>query len=104
MTRVQYIETSCKTALNPVRGMPFAWSLNPYRGCTPGCHYCYARATHTYFGLNADEDFETKIVVKTNFAEVLGQELARRSWAGEQVALGTATDPYQPCEGRYQIT
>lgn len=103
MVRPQYIETVCKTALNRVQGMPFAWSLNPYRGCTHGCHYCYARATHAYLGLDADEDFVGKIVVKTNFAEVLRRELARPSWSGAYVALGTATDPYQPCEGRYRI-
>jgi DNA repair photolyase len=104
MARATYIETTCKSALNRVSGMPFNWSLNPYRGCVHGCHYCYARATHAYFGMNADEDFETKIVVKTNFAEVLRRELARPSWSGEYVAIGTATDAYQPAEGKYRIT
>ena len=65
MARAQYIEVPCKSALNRVRGMPFKWSLNTYRGCAHACHYCYARASHTYYGLNADEDFETKIFVKT---------------------------------------
>jgi DNA repair photolyase len=101
---IDYIEASCKSALNRVSGMPFAWSLNPYRGCVHGCHYCYARATHTYLGMNAGVDFTTRIVVKTNFAEVLRRELRRPSWQGERVALGTATDAYQPCEGRYRIT
>ncbi len=101
---MQYIETTCKTALNPVRGMPFRWSLNPYRGCTHSCHYCYARATHAYYGMNTGDDFATKIIVKTNFAEVLRRELSRPTWRGERVAIGTATDPYQPCEGRYQLT
>jgi DNA repair photolyase len=68
------------------------------------CHYCYARATHAYFGMNADDDFETKIIVKTNMPEVLRKELRKPSWQRERVALGTATDPYQPCEGRYRIT
>jgi DNA repair photolyase len=95
---------SCKSALNRVSGMPFRWSLNPYRGCLHGCHYCYARATHPYLGLNADDDFATKIVVKTNMPEVLRQELRRRSWTRERVAIGTATDAYQPCEGRYRLT
>jgi DNA repair photolyase len=104
MARATYIETTCKSALNRVSGMPFKWSLNPYRGCVHACHYCYARATHAYMGMNADEDFETKIVVKTNFADVLRRELARPSWSGEQVAIGTATDAYQPAEGRYRIT
>ena len=104
MKRPTYMETPCKSALNRVSGMPFSWSLNPYRGCTHSCHYCYARATHAYFGMNADEDFETKIVVKTNMPEVLRKELRKSSWQRERVALGTATDPYQPCEGRYRIT
>src|SRR5215208_7360920 len=69
-----------------------------------GCHYCYARATHPYLGLNADEDFATRIVVKSNMPAVLRQELGRRSWTRERVAIGTATDAYQPCEGRYQLT
>ncbi len=104
MTRPEYRETPCKSALNRVSGMPFRWSLNPYRGCLHGCHYCYARATHPYLGLNADEDFATKIVVKTNMPEVLRQELRKPSWTRERVAIGTATDAYQPCEGRYRLT
>ena len=104
MSKTSYIELPCRTALNRVPGMPFRWSLNPYRGCTHSCHYCYARATHPYLGFNADEDFATKIVVKTNMPEVLLQELRRRSWARERVAIGTATDAYQPCEGRYRLT
>ena len=104
MTRPEYREIPCKSALNRVSGMPFRWSLNPYRGCLHGCHYCYARATHPYLGLNADDDFETKIVVKTNMVEVLRQELSKPSWTRERVAIGTATDAYQPCEGRYRLT
>jgi DNA repair photolyase len=69
-----------------------------------GCHYCYARASHTYLGMNAGEDFATKIVVKSNMPEVLRQELGKPSWRRERVALGTATDAYQPCEGRYRLT
>jgi DNA repair photolyase len=104
MGRPSYIGTPCKTALNRVSGMPFRWSLNPYRGCTHRCHYCYARLSHTYLGMNAGEDFATKIVVKTNMPDVLRQELRRRSWTREKVAIGTATDAYQPCEGRYRLT
>src|SRR5918999_4599180 len=104
MRRPEYREMPCKSALNRVSGMPFRWSLNPYRGCVHGCHYCYARATHPYLGLNADEDFATKIIVKTNMPEVLRQELRKPSWRRERVAIGTATDAYQPCEGRYQLT
>lgn len=103
MTRPTYTETACKSALNRVRGMPFAWSLNPYRGCTHSCHYCYARATHAHLGLNAGEDFETRIVVKTNVPEVLRRELSARTWRREEVAIGTATDPYQPGEGRFRL-
>src|SRR5918995_38930 len=79
----------------------------PTRTCSCshyGCHYCYARATHPYLGLDADEDFEKKIVVKTNMAEVLRGELRKASWTRERVAIGTATDAYQPCEGRYRLT
>ncbi len=104
MRRAEYIEAPCKSALNRVQGMPFSWSLNPYRGCVHACHYCYARATHAHLGLNADQDFETRIFVKTNLPEVLRRELARPSWRGESVAIGTATDPYQPGEGRFRIT
>ena len=104
MARVQYREVQCKSALNRVRGMPFKWSLNTYRGCAHACHYCYARASHAYYGLNAGEDFETKIFVKVNVADVLRRELARPSWLGEQVALGTITDCYQPAEGRFRVT
>jgi DNA repair photolyase len=104
MRRTRYEERPCKSALNRVSGMPFAWSLNPYRGCIHGCHYCYARATHPYLGLNAGEEFSTRIVVKPNMAQVLRRELSRPSWARERVALGTATDAYQPCEGRYRLT
>ena len=104
MTRPEYREIPCKSALNRVSGMPFRWSLNPYRGCLHGCHYCYARASHTYLGMNAGEDFATKIVVKTNLPEVLRQEVGRRAWTRQRVAIGTATDAYQPCEGRYRLT
>jgi DNA repair photolyase len=104
MTRATYTEIECKSALNRVSGMPFKWSLNPYRGCVHACHYCYARATHAYYGLNADEDFETRVFAKSNVAIVLAQELAKPSWRFEQVAIGTATDAYQPIEGRLQLT
>lgn len=104
MTRPEYIISPCKSAINRVQGMPFAWSLNPYRGCVHACHYCYARATHAHLDLNAGADFETKIFVKTNLPEVLRRELARPGWRGESVAIGTATDPYQPGEGRFRVT
>jgi DNA repair photolyase len=104
MRNVDYQERRARSALNRVHGMPFKWSLNPYQGCVHGCHYCYARRYHTYLNLNAGEDFSSKIFVKTNLPEVLRGELQRPSWRGEHVAIGTATDPYQPIEGRYELT
>ncbi len=103
MAHANYIEVDCKSAINQVTGMPFRWSLNPYRGCVHACQYCYARATHSYYGLDAGRDFETQIFVKRNIVTVTRRELARPSWRGEQVAIGTATDAYQPCEGRYRL-
>ena len=100
----RYQEVRCRSALNRVEGMPFRWTLNPYRGCTHGCHYCFARRYHTQFELGSGDDFASMIFVKTNFPEVLQAELNRPSWKGELVALGTATDPYQPIEGHYRLT
>jgi DNA repair photolyase len=84
--------------------MPFNWTLNPYRGCTHGCHYCFARRYQTQFELGFGDEFSSLIFVKTNFPDVLRRELDRPSWTREQVALGTATDPYQPIEGQYKLT
>ena len=84
--------------------MPFNWTLNPYRGCTHGCHYCFARRYHVQFEMNADDEFASMILVKRNFVEVLQRELDRPSWTREHVAFGTATDPYQPIEGHYRLT
>jgi DNA repair photolyase len=83
--------------------MPFSWTINPYRGCSHACVYCFARPTHTFMDMNAGRDFETKIVVKVNAPEVLQRELAAPRWKGEHVAMGTATDPYQRAEGRYRL-
>jgi DNA repair photolyase len=99
-----YQEVTCRSALNRVDGMPFQYTLNPYRGCTHGCHYCFARRYHAQFELGAGDEFSSVILVKTNFVEVLRKELERPSWKNEQVAFGTATDPYQPIEGRYRLT
>jgi DNA repair photolyase len=99
-----YQEVDCRSALNRVKGMPFEWTLNPYRGCTHACHYCFARRYHSQFELNAGDEFASVILVKRNFVEVLERELDRPSWTRHQVALGTATDPYQPIEGRYRLT
>ncbi|GAB2524716.1 Rv2578c family radical SAM protein [Paramicrobacterium agarici] len=99
-------EVLAKSALNRVPGgseMPFGWTINPYRGCSHACTYCFARPTHAYLELNAGEDFDRQVVVKTNVAEVLRRELARPSWRRDLVALGTNTDPYQRAEGRYRL-
>ena len=100
----RYQEVTCRSALNPVQGMPFNWTLNPYRGCTHACHYCFARRYHTQFEMDADDEFASLILVKRNFVEVLRTELDRPSWTREHVAFGTATDPYQPIEGHYRLT
>jgi DNA repair photolyase len=100
----RYQEVSCRSALNRVEGMPFNWTLNPYRGCTHGCHYCFARRYHVQFEMNADDEFASVILVKRNFVEVLARQLDRPSWTRENVAFGTATDPYQPIEGHYKLT
>lgn len=99
-----YQEVDCRSALNRVKGMPFEWTLNPYRGCTHACHYCFARRYHTQFEMNASDEFSSVILVKRNFVEVLTRELDKPSWTRAQVALGTATDPYQPIEGHYRLT
>jgi DNA repair photolyase len=100
----RYQEVSCRSALNPVKGMPFRWTLNPYRGCTHGCHYCFARRYHTQFEMNSDDEFASVILVKHNIVDVLARELDRPSWKHEFVAFGTATDPYQPIEGHYKLS
>ena len=100
----RYQEVTCRSALNRVKGMPFNWTLNPYRGCTHACHYCFARRYQTQFELGPDDEFSSVIFVKTNFVDVLERELDKPSWTREQVAVGTATDPYQPIEGHYKLT
>lgn len=100
----RYQEIQCRSALNAADGMPFRWTLNPYRGCTHGCHYCYARRYHRQFELDAGDDFASVIFVKRNVVEVLRRELDRPSWRRELVAIGTATDAYQPIEGSYRLT
>jgi DNA repair photolyase len=99
-----YQEVTCRSALNPVRGMPFDWTLNPYRGCTHGCHYCFARRYHVQFELDSSDSFSSVILVKRNFVDVLTRELDRPSWKRDYVAVGTATDVYQPIEGHYKLT
>ena len=102
--RVEYREEPCRSALNRVQGMPFGWSLNPYMGCAHRCTFCYVRAFEARADRPADDRYGTSIRVKTNVADVLRRELARASWEREGVAIGAATDPYQPAEGRYRLT
>jgi DNA repair photolyase len=102
--RAEYREEPCRNALNRVRGMPFAWSLNPYMGCAHRCTFCYVRAFEARADRPSDDRYGSSIRVKTNVAEVLRRELARPSWRREAVAVGAATDPYQPAEGRYRLT
>src|SRR5918911_328226 len=100
---VRFYEIQARSALNHVpkqSRMPFRWTINPYRGCSHACVYCFARPTHTYLDFNAGRDFEKEIVVKVNAPEVLRAE---PSWTHEHVAMGTNTDPYQWVEGRYKL-
>ena len=104
--RTRFYEVRAKSILNRVpkaSQVPFRWTVNPYRGCTHACSYCFARPTHTYLDFDAGRDFEREIVAKVNAPERLRVELARPSWTGEHVALGTNTDPYQWVEGRYRL-
>ena len=103
---MRFHEVRAKSALNrvPARSaMPFEWTVNPYRGCSHACVYCFARSTHTYLDLDSGGDFDSQVVVKVNVAEVLSAEVNRPRWGREHVALGTNTDPYQRAEGRYGL-
>lgn len=102
---IECIEVEAKTIINRVPGdsLPFSWTVNPYRGCSHACTYCFARVTHTFMDMGAGRDFESKIVVKVNAPEVLRAQLRSRRWKGEHIAMGTATDPYQRVEGRYRL-
>lgn len=103
--RATYQEVRCRSALNRAHGMPFFdWTLNPYRGCTHGCHYCFARKYQPHLELDEDDQFASVIFVKSNVVTVLEQELAGWSGPPAQIALGTATDPYQPIEGTHALT
>jgi DNA repair photolyase len=102
--RTEYREEPCRSALNHVKGMPFKWSLNPYMGCAHQCTFCYVRAFERRAERPSDDRYGSSIRIKTNVAQVLRRELTRRSWQGEVIAVGAATDPYQPAEGRYRLT
>jgi DNA repair photolyase len=103
---VRFYEVQARSVVNRVpkaSRMPFRWTINPYRGCTHACKYCFARPTHTYLDFNADRDFEREIVVKVNAPEIARAELMRPRWSREHVALGTNTDPYQWVESKYRL-
>ncbi|GAC1469484.1 MAG: Rv2578c family radical SAM protein [Chloroflexota bacterium] len=104
MPRFTVREVQCKSAINRVQGMPFAWSCNPFRGCRHACVYCYARPTHEYLGMNGADEFQEVIFAKVNAPDVVRRELSKRTWRRENVVIGTATDPYQQAESRYGIT
>ncbi|PYM22727.1 MAG: radical SAM protein [Candidatus Rokuibacteriota bacterium] len=101
---VEYREEPCRSALNRVQGMGFKWSLNPYMGCVHRCTFCYVRAFEKRADRPSDARYGTSIRVKVNVAQVLARELARPGWKRESVAVGAATDPYQPAEGKYRLT
>jgi DNA repair photolyase len=103
---ITFHEVTARSAQNKVPAasrVPFRWTINPYRGCTMSCLYCFARKTHEYLELDSGHDFDSQIVVKTNVAELLRRELARPSWRREHVAMGTNVDCYQRAEGRYRL-
>ena len=102
-SEVRVVEVAAKSALNRVRGMGFVWSLNPYAGCPHQCVFCYARGTHAYRELDGVTEWGSVISVKMNVATVLRADLAGRAYRGEEIAIGTATDPYQALEGRYRL-
>jgi DNA repair photolyase len=104
MLKTEYREEPCKSAVNRVKGMGFHWSLNPYMGCAHQCTFCYVRAFERRAERPSDDRYGSSIRVKINVAEQLQRELTRKSWKGELVAVGAATDPYQPAEGRYRLT
>jgi DNA repair photolyase len=103
---VRFYEVQARSVVNRVpkaSRVPFRWTINPYRGCTHACSWCFARPTHTYLDFNARRDFEREIVVKVNAPEVARAELTRPRWKREHVALGTNTDPYQWVESKYRL-
>jgi DNA repair photolyase len=105
MSRPEYVEITCKSAVNRVQGMPYLkWSLNPYGGCVHRCRFCFAVQYRVVADQGTQQDFGTRLFIKTNFVEVLARELQRPGLQGEHITIGTATDPYQPVEGRYRLT
>ena len=104
---LEFLQVNARTIINevpPQSLMPFRFTINPYRGCSHACAYCFARPTHEYLGLDIGEDFERRIVVKINAVERLRAELRAAKWGGDPIAMGTNTDPYQHAEGKYHLT
>ena len=104
---LEFFHVNAKRIINAVpeaANLPFRFTINPYRGCSHACVYCFARPTHEYLDLNPGTDFDSRIIVKVNAPERLRAELKSPRWTGEAIALGTNTDPYQRCEGRYRLT
>lgn len=104
---LEFLEVKAQRVINPVppqSRVSFRYTINPYRGCSHACEYCFARPTHEYLNLNAGKDFERRIVVKINAVERVRAEVAAKRWAGDRIAMGTNTDPYQGCEGKYRLT
>jgi DNA repair photolyase len=105
MARPEYLEITCKSAINRVQGMPYLkWSLNPYGGCVHKCRFCFAVRYRVVADQGTQQDFGTRLFIKTNIVDVLARELQRPALQGEHITVGTATDPYQPVEGRYKLT
>ena len=106
MAGAEVQEIYCKTLLNriDIPSFPFQWTLNPYRGCRHACRYCYARPTHEFLGMDAGREFDQRVFAKVNAPEVLRQELRRPKWKNEAIAIGTASDPYEPAEMEYRLT
>ncbi len=105
MPRPEYLEITCKSAVNRVVGMPYLkWSLNPYGGCVHRCRFCFAVQYRVVADQGTQQDFGTRVFIKTNFLSVLARDLNRGAMHGEHITMGTATDPYQPVEGRYRLT
>jgi DNA repair photolyase len=105
VARPEYVEITCKSAANRVHGVPFLkWSLNPYAGCVHRCRFCFAVQYRVVADQGTPQDFGTRLFIKTNFVDVLARELQRPGLQGEHLTVGTATDPYQPVEARYQLT
>jgi DNA repair photolyase len=104
---MEFLHVNARRVINEVpkaSRVPFRWTINAYRGCSHACSFCFARPTHEYLGMNSGEDFERRIVVKINAVERVRAELVPSRWAGDHIAMGTNTDPYQRCEGKYRLT